>query len=148
MAGVYNRAKKRLLDGSLNFASDTIKVMLVTNAYAFNADHDFVNQVSAAEVAGSGYTGGFAGSGRKTLGSKVVNEDDAGDRGYFDAADVTWSGINVGSVQAAVLYEEGTSDADSSLIAYIDSGGFPVVTNGGDFVIQWSPSPVGILQLT
>ena len=45
------------------------------------------------------------------------------------------------------MYREGTSDdTDAVLIAYIDSGGFPVVTNGGDLTIAWNAE--GILQLT
>lgn len=60
---------------------------------------------------------------------------------------MTWTAINAGTVQAAILILEGKSDDSTSiLIAYIDQGGFPVTTNGGDLTIQWSAS--GILQIT
>ena len=149
MSGIYNRAKKQWLAGELDLDGHTIKAMLVDDAYVYNPDHNFVSNVSGDEVSGTGYTGGFAGSGRKTLGSPVVAQDDSANRGYFDAADVTWTGINVGLVGAIILYRSVSTDADSPLIAHIDTGAtFPITTNGGDLVVQWSTSPLGILQLT
>ncbi len=148
MAGIYNRAKKQWLAGELDLDGQTIKAMLVNASYSYNPDHNLVSQVSANEVSGTGYTGGFAGSGRKTLTSVVVAQDDTNDRGYLDAADLTWSAINVGQVGGLILYRHNTSDSDSVLIAFIDTGAsFPITTNGGDLVFQWSSSPVGILQL-
>lgn len=148
---VYNLAKKELLDGSLDLDTDVIKVMLVTSSYVANADNDFVDQAGANdpidhELTGTGYAAGFGNSGRKTLASRAVTEDDANDRGELDAADITWTGIDAGTAAAAIMFRAGTSDdTDALLIAYIDTGGFPVVTNSGDLTIQWNAE--GILQL-
>ena len=148
MAGIYNRAKKQWLAGELDLDGQTIKAMLVGSGYTYNPDHNLVSQVVANEVSGTGYAGGFAGAGRKTLSSVVVAQDDTNDRGYMDAADLTWTGINVGQVGGLILYRSVTADSDSPLIAFIDTGAaFPITTNGGDLVFQWSSSPVGILQL-
>ena len=146
---VYNKAKEMLLNGQLNLLNDTIKVMLVDSSYTPNPDDDYVGTSGAAtaEVSGTGYVGGHGGAGRKVLTNKVVVEDDTNDRAYFDADDVTWTSIDVGSIQAAILIKEGAvDDSTSLLIAYIDQGGFPVTTNGGDLTIQWDAG--GILHLS
>jgi len=145
--GLYNTAKKMIMDGSLNLANDTIKVMLIGSGYTFNPDHDYVSSVSSYELNGTGYTGGFGGSGRKALTNKSVTADKTNDKAVFDADDVTWSAINAGTVYAAILIKEVSSDSNSILIGYIDSGtGFPKTTNGGDLTIQWSSD--GIITLS
>jgi len=149
MALVFNLFKKLQADGSLDLLTDTIKVMLVGSTFTANADMDYVNPSAyQTELGGTGYAGGYGGSGRKTLASKVVVEDDTNDRAEFSAAPVTWTAINAGTAAACVIIRERalTGDTMSELIAYIDSGGFPVVTNGGDLTISWSSE--GILQLT
>jgi hypothetical protein len=149
MSLVYNLAKKLIADGSLDLLTDTIKVMLVGSTYTEDADHDYVNPSAyLTEISGTGYAGGYGGSGRKTLASKTVTEDDANDRAEFDAANLTWTSINAGTPAGAILIREraATGDTMSELIAFIDSGGFPIVTNGGDLSITWDAE--GILNLT
>lgn len=145
---VFNRAKKEIADGTIDLLSDTLKIMLVDSGYSPDADDEFVNDGAAAnELSGTGYASGFAGAGRKTIGNKSIAADDANDRAEFDSTDdQTWSSIDAGTAAAMVLYKHNTSDADSVVIAYIDTGGFPVVTNGGDLTIQWNAE--GILQFT
>lgn len=148
---VYNRAKKEILDGTIDLVSNTIKVMLVTSSYVADDAHDFVEEAAddanEHELSGTGYAAGFAGSGRKTLSNKAFSEDDGNNRGEFDdTADITWTGIDAGTADAAIVYKHNSADTDSVLIAYIDTGGFPIVTNGGDLTIQWNAE--GILQLT
>ena len=151
MSLVYNRFKKEILDGTIDLVNDVIKVMLVTASYVANENDDFVEEgaddANEHELTGNGYVAGFAGSGRKTLSSKVFTEDDANNRGEFDdTADITWTGISAGIAAAAIVYHHLTNDAASVLIAYIDTGGFPVTTNSGDLTLQWNAE--GILQLT
>lgn len=150
-SGWFNRAKKEIFDGTIDLLADTIKVMLVNNTYTFNPDDDFIGSgggtVGGAELSGTGYTGGFNGAGRKTLGTKSITEDDTNNRAVFAAANSQWSAINAGTIAACVLVKEGTTDADSKLIAYIDNAAqFPLVTNGGDVTIAWNAA--GILQIT
>jgi len=148
---VYNLAKKQLLDGSLDLDTDDIRVMLVDSGYTANKDHDYVDGGGADdpvdhELSGTGYTGGYGGSGRKALASRAVTEDDTNDAGKFDAADVTWSAINAGTAACAIVIKKGTADDTTAvLIAHYDTG-FPVVTNGGDVTLQWNAN--GILALT
>jgi len=151
MSLIYNRAKKEIMDGTIDLLTATVKVMLVANTYTADPDHDFVDMGGAsdpldAELSGTGYAGGWGGAGRKTLSTKAITEDDANNRAEFDAADLTWAGINAGTIAAMILIiEGGANDTTSKLIAYID-GGLPLTTNGGDVTIQWNAE--GILQLT
>lgn len=146
----YNQGRTDIGDGTIDFLTQTIKIMLVTSSYVANKNDQFVeegaNDANEHELSGTGYTAGFAGSGRKTLATKAVNKDDPNDRDEWDADDITWTGIDAGTAAAAIMYFHNTADTDSVLIAYIDSGGFPIVTNGGDLTIQWNVE--GILQHT
>ena len=149
---IYNRAKKEIMDGTIDLLADTIKAMLVTSSYVADPDNDFVDAGGANdpvdhELSGTGYAAGWAGAGRKTLASKTATEDDANNRAEFLAANLAWTAINAGTAAAVIIFKNGTSDdTTSKLIAYIDSGGFPIVTNGGDLNITWNAE--GILQLT
>jgi len=46
------------------------------------------------------------------------------------------------TANAAIIFKQGAADTDSELIAYIDSGGFPKATNGGDLTIQWNANGI------
>jgi hypothetical protein len=111
------------------------KVMLVGSGYTYNPDHDYVSQVNSAEISCSGYTGGFGGAGRKALTLTPV-EDDANDRAIVKIADVTWTALGTGAtIAAAVIVREGTSDADSKLVAHLDIPDTP--TNGSNFTLTF-----------
>lgn len=115
----YNKGLSSVLGGSVNLISDTIKVMLVTPGYTFVATHNFVSDVVANEVSGSGYTGGFGGAGRKALSSRVVTQDDTNNRGWFDAADLLWSAVTI-NIGGAIVFKELTNDTLSPIIAFLD----------------------------
>lgn len=120
---LYAKGKEKILSGSINFVSDTIKVMLVKNTYPQNLSVDeFVADISAYRL-----------STDQTLGSKAVTG------GVFDAGDVTYSAVTAGDTsEGVVIYKDTGNPATSPLLMYIDTiTGFPLATNGGDIVIQW-----------
>lgn len=144
-SAAYNKGKFLLLNGSINLTSDTIKVMLVSSAYTFNADHNFVSDVSANEISVTNYTGGFGGGGRQTVGTKTFTEDDTNDWAYFDAADNVWTALGAGAtIGGAILIKEITNDAASPLIAFLDLT--DTATNGGDITIAWNSG--GLIRLS
>lgn len=144
-SGVYNSFKRDIADGTIDLVNDTIKAILVTSSYTPNADHDFADDLGANELSGTGYAGGFAGSGRKTLASKAFSTDTSNDRAEFTFAAITWSAINAGNPKYLILVKEITNDAATRLIAWLDLG--TVVTNGGDLTV--TPDAVaGALQFT
>ena len=153
---VYGRAALKMILGSgvsptVDLLNNTIKVGLSTSTHVENKDDTFLDDVGAddfvdGELSGTGYVAGFGNSGRQTLATKTLAYDAANDRVEFDADDVSWTGINAGTAAQASLLREVTNDAGSPLIANVDSGGFPVVTNGGNLTIQWNAE--GIIWLT
>lgn len=145
---IYNIAKKSFADGNLDWDDNTIVVMLLSSdsTYTPDADHKFVSDVMSnggVELSGSGYS-------RKVLTNCVVIQDDSLDRVILDADDVVWTSINAGTATAALIYKRvGNDDStpnDDILIAYIDSGGFPISTNGGDLFIKWNAE--GIINIS
>jgi len=135
---IYNSFKKKIMDGSIDLDTDTIKVALVTSSYTPDQDtHDFFDDVTN-EVSGTGYTAGGA-----TLASVTVTADNTDNEGVFDAADVTWSSSTI-TARGAVIYKSTGTASTSPLIAYIDFGADKSSSNG-NFTIQWNSE--GILNL-
>lgn len=144
MSFVYTPAKTALLNGDLDFAAHDIRVLLVMTDTTADTDQDvqFVGSIGTLdEMNGANYA-------RQALGSEVVNEDAANNRAEFDAADTVFTNLGAGTrnVAGMVLYRHVTNDADSPLIAYIDTGGFPYTANGATLTVQWNAE--GILQAT
>lgn len=135
---IYNHFKELLLEGGVDLLNDTIKAALVTG-YTVDIDaHDHWDDVSASEESGTGYTAGGA-----TLGNKTVTQDDTDDEGVFDADDVTWSGLDVGTPSHAILYKDTGTPSTSPLIAAVELG---VASNGQDYTIAWAAE--GILNVS
>lgn len=143
-SGWYNSGIRDIADRTIDFASDTLKLILVTSSYTPDADHDFADDLTN-ELSGTGYVGGFAGAGRKTIASKAFSTDTANNRVEFTWGATTWSAISAGNPKYAILVKEITNDAASRLIAYLDLG--TVVTNGSDLTIT-PDATLGALQIT
>lgn len=138
---LYNSAKAGFVNGTIDWDNSVIKALLVKNTYSQDKDHKFVADLTPAsnELTGPGYA-------RKTLVNNTVVQDDVNDVAKVDSDDLTWTAIDAGTAAGMVLYKEGSSDADSVLIAYINDGGFPVTTNGGDLIMEFNAE--GIIQLS
>lgn len=123
---IYTRGRDELRD----FGSDTFRALLVTASYTPNVDHDFVADVSANELAGSGYS-------RPTLASKSRTIDDTNNRIVYDAADPSFGTIVAGeTARYMIVYRFVTDDSDSILVACYDIGS--QATNGAPFVVTLS----------
>jgi hypothetical protein len=147
MSGVYQAGKLAFAAGTITWVGSTLKVMLLTSAYVYSPNENFVSAaLTAAEVTGAGYTGGYGGAGRIAIPSKALARNDANGLIEHDAGPVTWASLNVGSVAAcAIIFETGGSDATALPIVYIN-GGFPLASAGGPFTL--TPAATGLLQLT
>jgi hypothetical protein len=135
---VYTSGVAEFARGNHDWLTGNAVAILVTSGYTADIDHDFISDLTPGsnELSGTGYS-------RKVLGTKTVTNDDTNDRAALDAADVTWTGINTAGDAAAVVIAIDTgNDATSPLLAYIDTGGFPIVTNGGDVTIQWDSNGI------
>lgn len=135
---IYNSFKQKIMDGSIDLDSDTIKVALVTSSYVPDADsHESFSDVTN-EISGTGYTAGGA-----TLANVSITKDTTNDWGKFDADDTSWSASSI-IARGAIVYKSSGTDATSWLICYKD---FLVnkSSSTGVFTIQWGDN--GILYL-
>ncbi len=130
-----NRGMYLIASGDVDMRDDTIKVMLLTSAYTPVATANFVSDVSAFELSGTGYVAGFGGAGRKSLTGKTFTEDDAGGTATFDADNLTWTTITAGTFQHAAIIKEVTTDADSLVICFVSFTA--QVTAGLNLLVAW-----------
>lgn len=131
---LYDSGRQGFLDGSIDWDTDDVRVILVDTAdYTVNlATHDNLDDVpAAARVAVSG-----------ALGSKTVAA------GVADAADVTFSTVTGDPCEALVIYKHTGVESTSRLIAYIDTAtGLPVTPNGGNITVTWDAGANKIFKL-
>jgi hypothetical protein len=131
---MYDKGREGFLDGSIDFDTDSIKVVAVdTGAYTPNltTDANLSDITAGARIATSA-----------ALGSKTVAA------GVADAADITFTAVSGVSIEALVLYKDTGTASTSRLICYIDSAtGLPVTPNGGDIIVQWDNGSNKIFKL-
>lgn len=143
-----NKFRQLLLQKAIDFANDSgIKVLLYNASYTPDKDHDFVSSITGGtskELSGTGYVAGFGNSGRKALSSRVITRDDATDKVFADANDLTWTGLDAGTIAGAAVIKEVTSDSDSPILCFLDPS--DLVTNGGDVTLSFASD--GIIPLT
>ena len=145
MCVFYNIAKFHILSGVMRPEADTFRVMLLTGTgpYVADPDHEYLSGSGAqfpvhSEMSGFGYT-------RTALSGSSVTYAHAGNHAMWDMVDAFWPWINAGTASAAVVFKDTGDEATSPLVFYLDTGGFPVETTGGDLWIQWSASGAAIL---
>lgn len=148
----YGRGVLRLIIGNaqtttIDWPNDaTIKAALSTSTHVPNKDDTFMDDGGAddlidGELSGTGYT-----TGGDALGTQTVAYDTVNDRVEFDAADAAWTAINAGTAAQATVQKHTGTATTSPVLCNVDTGGFPVTTNGGDLTIQWNAE--GILQIS
>lgn len=141
---VVNTAKKKILDGDIDFTNDTFKLMLITDSHTPDIDaEEFIDDVSANEVSASGtYSAGGG-----TLASTSVTVDDTNDRAYFDAADVAFTSATI-TARYAYLYKDTGTPATSPIVGYYDYGSNSSSTSA-TFTHQFAaPASGGALYLS
>ena len=139
-ATLYGLFLKSLANKEIDLDSDTIKVMLVTSAYAPNQDtHQYKSSVTN-EVAGTGYTATGA-----ALTGVTVTYDTATNTLKFDANDVSWPSSTLTARYAVIYDSTPASDATRPLIALVDFGA-DVSTTAGTFQITWSASGIATIS--
>ena len=149
---LYGPGALRLILGNaqttiVTWPTDTdIKCGLSTSTHVPNKDNVFLDDAGAddfldGELSGAGYTADGV-----LLGTQTVAYDAANDRVEFDAANAAWTGINAGTAAQATVLRDSGAPTTSPVICNVDTGGFPVVTNGGDLTIAWNAE--GIFWLT
>lgn len=131
---LYDKGRQGFLDGSIDWDTDDIRVILVdTTQYTIDlATHDNLDDITAgARVAVS-----------SALTSKTVTD------GVADAGDVTFSAVTGAECGLIVIYKHTGTESTSRLIAAIDTAtNLPVTPNGGDITVQWDSGANKIFKL-
>ena len=124
---LYPIGKKAILDGSIDFLNDDIKIAAMNTSHAYNASHDFYDDVNANTIQTSA-----------NLGTKSTTG------GTFDAADLAPAYTSVATnITALVLYKDSGTPSSSPLIAHIDTGtGLPHTQDGGNVDLTFNGSGI------
>lgn len=138
-SGVYDNYRKAALNDTVNLSTDTIKVILV-NGYAFSASHTYYSDVSASEVAGTGYT-----AGGQTLSGLAWTVNAAAHTCVVSCANPSWPSSTITATGAIVYKSTGTAST-SPLISYIDFGGTVTSTAGTFAITSFVSTTTGFLS--
>ena len=130
---LYDPGREGFLDGSIDWDTGDIRVMLVLSSYAFSAAHKFVSNLGAVD------------NGRSAaLGSKTVTN------GVADAADTSLVATAATASKALVIFQHTGTDSTARLIAYIDTptSGLPFTPSAGQTVnVTWDNGANKIFKL-
>ncbi len=137
-SGGYSRGVLNVLNGTIDLDTTTTKVGLAKSTYVPDPDESSLTTFAASECDCTGYTGGFAGAGRKTA-SVTLTEQTASNRVVSIITDLTWTalgGASNNTIGYAVWLKETTNDAGSTPIAYLQASS-NLTTNGSDVLADF-----------
>ena len=141
----YNTGALGVAEGTIDFETDVFKIALIKNSHVPDQDETAMTDIAADEISVTGYVGGFAGAGRKTLASCTITQDDVNNRIVFDATDPSaWTLSTGATIGYAVIYKHDTNDATSIPLFLLDLTDTP--TNGGTFTVTFPTSGIAYLQ--
>ncbi len=137
---VFNRAKIDWLNGDTDWIADTIRTLLVSGVITIDPDDVFVSDFIAAgaqvELTDASYA-------RQTLGTKVVTQNDASDRGEADAANIDYGALDNETPTGLLVFRFVTVDTDSPCISIHDTN-FGSPSNGAGYVVETTADVVRI----
>jgi hypothetical protein len=121
---IYNKLLENWAKGSVDFDTDTFKVLLTTSTYTENKDtHAFRSDVTN-EITGTGYT---AGGNTATV---TVTLDTANDRVDISLGGTTWPSSTLTARKAVYYKARGGASTADELVAVNDFGSDVVTVNG------------------
>lgn len=130
---LYDKGREGFLDGSIDWDTDDVRVILVKSTYPFIAEDVFVDELGTND------------NGRSAaLDTKTVTDGVAG------AADTSLVATAAEACNALVVYKYNASDAAVRLIAYIDTvtAGLPFTPAASQTVtIAWDTGANKIFKL-
>lgn len=131
-SGIYLPALRNLAIGSIDFDTDTFRVLLTTATYTEDLDaHDFRNDVTN-EVTGTGYT-----AGGNTVTVTVNAVDTVNNRLDITLGGTTWTSSTITARKAVYYKSRGGASSADELVAVVDFGS-DVSTTAGTFTLTAS----------
>jgi hypothetical protein len=130
---MFDPGREGFMDGSLDWDTQDMRVMLVLSSYTFDATDKFITDLGAVD------------NGRSAaLGSKTVTN------GVADAANTSLVATAATASKALVVFYHTGSDATARLVCYIDTptSGLPFTPSAGQTVnITWDDGANRIFKL-
>lgn len=137
---LVNTYKQKLMQGIFDHVNDTTKLMLLDSNHTTDIDAQvFIDDVSANEVSGTGYT-----AGGQTITNPAVTVDDTDNEGVFNGDDVTWSNATI-TAQFGAIYKDTGTPSTSPIIGILDFGSDQTSTSG-NFTVSFDSE--GIVNIT
>lgn len=130
---LYDAGREGFLDGSVNWSTGDIRVMLVKSTYAFSAAHKFLADLGVIDNGRSA-----------TLATKTVAAGVAG------AANTTLTATAAAACASLVIFQHTGADATARVIAFIDTpaSGLPFTPAASQNVpINWDTGVNKIFKL-
>jgi hypothetical protein len=130
---LFDPGREGFLDGSIDWDTDDIRVMLVRSTYTFDAADRFLSDLGSVD---NGRSAALAGK-------SVTN-------GIADAIDTSLVATSAVACNALALFKHTGNDATARLIAYIDTptSGLPFTPAASQTVnITWSDGANKIFKL-
>ncbi|MEL7638213.1 MAG: hypothetical protein AAGU21_01095 [Solidesulfovibrio sp.] len=124
---VYDSFLTNIANGVFDMDGDTFKVALLGSGYTPNAGHSVFANVSASEVAGTGYT-----AGGKELLNRTWSFRDG--KGRLEADDPVWTGATFIARYAVLYAAKIVAGIVNPLVGLIDFGVDKTVSEG-DFTV-------------
>lgn len=138
-AKIYAQAYRSAFHKEMNVESDSLKLMLTTSAYAYNANTDRYQSSVTNEVTGTGYVaGGIALTG--------VTVTDAAGVYTLDANNANFGTLTVTGIRTAVLYDATPGSAATNPLIWLCDFGADSSPGGVNFTIAFNAS--GILAIS
>jgi hypothetical protein len=127
---IYNSCLDDTVKGSIDFDTDTFKMILVTSSYTAAKTHAKRSDVTN-EVSGTGYTTGG------NAAAATCTKDNTNNREDITFAITSWTTATI-TARAGVIYKSrgGLASADE-LVAYVDFGA-DVTSTAGTFSVTIS----------
>jgi len=130
MSALFDPGREGFLDGSIDWDTDDIRVMLSKSAYSYSAAHKFVSDVVAASDNGRS----------AALGTKTVTN------GIANAAGTSLVATSAVACNALIVYKYNAADGSARLICYSDIT--PFTPSAGQTVnITWDSGANKIFKL-
>lgn len=129
---IYNSALRDEAIGSIDFDTDTFKVMLVTSAYTENKDTHTRRSDITNEITGTGYT-----AGGNTATVTVAAVDTTNDRVDITLGGTTWPASTITARKAIYYKSRGGASSADEIVAVVDFGA-DVSTTAGTFTLTAS----------
>lgn len=138
MANWYNSGIQKCLDGTIQWGTSDMRMILVKSSYTFDDEHDDLADGPAGNEISQG--------GRATLDGEVVTLDDTNNGAYCDATDETFSSLAAGDTPSQFcVYLYNASDASAQLMCR-NALTTPPAPNGGNYTIVFASGGIAYMR--